>query len=262
MVEYNIQQVGSSLDVRLIQQLPSNQIFQMKEEVISGEEESPSFKDEEENLEQIENLMSGATPLNPERREEVLRSLNATHYRLVKMESKAVSINDVAQASMQKLSEKTVSLYGKLDDQMIQYEVCQIQKEAESLEMSMGTIATRDMAALAKAVDALQEHINSLFDSYSPSLAQRRIIVIARLTVDRANALIEGKEIDPSLDIDALAYNQAEAILEEIVDLLGQNKNSAAKMRFNSLSAAQRKILLYYLPPHDLLTNMFQETAC
>lgn len=259
MVEYNIQQVGSSFDVRLIQQLPSNQIFQMREEVISGEEESPSFEEEEEKLEQIENLVSGAKPLNPERRQEVLRTLNATHYRLVKMESKAVEINDIAQASMQKLSEKTVSLYGKLDDQMIQYEVCQIQKEAESLEKTMGK---KDMAALAKAVDALQEHINSLFDSYSPSLAQRRIIVIARLILDRATDLMEGREVDLSLDVDALAYTQAEAVLEEIVDLLGQNKNSAAKMRFNSLSPAQRKILLYYLPPHDLITNMLQETAC
>ena len=120
------------------------------------------------------------------------------------------------------------------------------------------TLQQRDFLKLALIIDSLRGHLTQLLESYSPALSERRVLVFAKMTLEQAEALLRGIEL-PEFEISEWTFQETEAIIEEIAEYLGNSDKGAIKLLMNRLTPAQRKLVMNYLDPKDLLTHLFHD---
>jgi hypothetical protein len=213
-----------------------------------------TYSEYAEKLHSIEEELR-AQPITEELREQIIHELDEVHGHLSKCESTAVSVNRFAQSFLQELREKAVFLYGEIDEFYHQHEIDVIKQETNSLAQ---TVQQRDFLKLAMVIDSLRNHLTQLLSSYSPDLSERRILVFAKMTLDQAEALIKGKAM-PEFDLSEESLQVTEAIIEEIAEYLGNNDKGALKLLMNQLTPAQRRLIMGYLDPQDLLTELLHD---
>jgi len=206
-----------------------------------------------EKLEQIEKLC--AQPISEEVHEEIIHTLDEVHSNLSQCDATAAKTNLFAQSFLKELQEKAIFLYGKVDDSLHQYEIEVIKEETASLAL---TVQQRDLLNLALIIESLKAHINQLLENFSPALSDRRILVYAKMTLDQAMALIEGKPVQ-DLEMSEWTFLETEAIIEELAEYLGNNDRLSVKLLLNRLSPAQKKLVMGYLNPSDLLSCLFHD---
>lgn len=196
-------------------------------------------------------------PVSPEARKHLHNELEEVSHAIQELETQAAYINRFAQSYLKELKDTIVTLYGKIDDSALKYRVSLIQKEGLTLE---ACLQKGDMTSVARLVDTLTYHINSLYDTYAPGLEDRRLIAFARLQLEKASALMEGEVfIDPLTDPEGWTYLQAEEAIETVADLLSQNERRAARLLLNRLTVAQRKLFSAYLNPDDMLARLLHD---
>jgi hypothetical protein len=213
-----------------------------------------TYSEYAEKLHSIEEELR-AQPITEELREQIIHELDEVHGHLSKCESTAVSVNRFAQSFLQELREKAVFLYGEIDEFYHQHEIDVIKQETNSLAQ---TVQQRDFLKLAMVIDSLRNHLTQLLASYSPDLSERRILVFAKMTLDQAEALRKGKAM-PEFDLSEETLQVTEAIIEEIAEYLGNNDKGALKLLMNQLTPAQRRLIMGYLDPQDLLTELLHD---
>jgi hypothetical protein len=172
----------------------------------------------------IEDLLTHE-PISPEKGEELQHVLHDMQQFLTEQ---AGHINQFALSRLQELNQHIIELYGKIDDGILNYKVQQIALEAEVLE------GLEDLTARASAVDKLKANIKSLFQTYAPSLEQRRVLAII---LEKASRLAQGLEVS-SEDIDRMVFVAEEILKEENV--------SFARLLFQQLQKEPKKFLHYY----------------
>lgn len=196
-------------------------------------------------------------PISPEERKNLFEELDSVSHAIQELETQAAYINRFAQSYLKELKDTVVKLYGKIDDSALKYRVTLIQKEGETLA---AFLQKGDMKAVARLIETLTYHINSLFESFAPGLEDRRFIAFARLQLEKASAFIEGEVfIDPLSDPEGWSYLQAEEAIETVADLLSQNERKAARLLLNRLTVAQRKLFSAYLNPEDILSRLLHD---
>lgn len=196
-------------------------------------------------------------PVSPEERKNLFHELEEVSHAIEELETQAAYINRFAQSYLKELKETIVKLYGKIDDSALKYRVSLIQKEGLTLEASL---QKGDMKSVARLIETLKYHINSLFDSYAPGLEERRVVAFARLQLEKAEAFADGKAYtDPLSDLEGWSYLQAEEAIETVADLLSQNERKAARLLLNRLTVAQKKLFSAYLNPEDILTRFLHD---
>jgi hypothetical protein len=83
-------------------------------------------------------------------------------------------------------------------------------------------------------------------------------LVAAKLVLDKAEAFLRGDEVT-EIPLDEMSLLEVEAILEEIADYLADNNRGALRLLMRNLSPVQKKTVLAYLEPKDLLTSLLHE---
>lgn len=196
-------------------------------------------------------------PISPEERKHLFHELEEVSHAIEELEAQAANINRFAQSYLKELKETVIKLYGKIDDSALKYRVSLIQKEGLTLEASL---QKGDMKSVARLIETLKYHINSLFNSYAPGMEERRVIAFARLQMEKAEAFADGKAyVDPLSDLEGWSYLQAEEAIETVADLLSQNERKAARLLLNRLTLAQKKLFSAYLNPEDILTRFLHD---
>ena len=216
--------------------------------------ERNNFAEYAEKLHSIEEELH-AQPITEELREQIVHELDEVNEQLSQCESTAASVNRFAQSFLKELREKAVFLYGEIDDFYHQHEIDVIKQETQSLAQ---TLQQKDLLKLGMIIDSLRSHLVHLLEKYSPALSERRILVFAQMTLDQAEALIKG-EILPEFELNEETFQVTEAIIEEIAEYLGNDDKGAIKLLMNRLTPAQRKLVMSYLDPQDLLTQLFHD---
>lgn len=206
-----------------------------------------------EKLESIERLC--AQPISEEVHEEIIHSLDEVHKNLSQCDTTAAKTNLFAQSYLKELQEKAVFLYGKVDDSFHQYEIDVIKEETASLAV---TVQQKDLLTLASIIESLKAHINQLLESYSPALSERRVLVYAKMTLEQAEALLKGQMIQ-DFDMTEWTYLETEAIIEELAEYLGNNDRVSVRLLMSRLTPAQKKLVMGYLNPNDLLSCLLHD---
>ena len=206
-----------------------------------------------EKLEHIEKLC--AQPISEEVHEEIIHTLDEVHSNLSQCDATAAKTNLFAQSYLKELQEKAIFLYGKVDDSFHQHEIEVIKDETASLTL---TVQQKNFLKLALVIDSLKAHINHLLEHFSPSLADRRILVYAKMALEQAESLIEGKPVR-DLEMSEWTYLETEAIIEELAEYLGNNDRVSVKLLLNRLSPSQKKMVMGYLNPNDLLSCLLHD---
>lgn len=196
-------------------------------------------------------------PISPDERKNLAHELEEVSHVIEALEAQANYINRFAASYFKELKETIIKLYGKLDDSTLKYRVAIIEQDALKLETFF---QKGDLKKLARAVNTLQYHIKSLFESYAPSFEERRVVAFAQLQLQKATALLEGKSyFDPFNDLEGWSYLETEGVLETIAELLSQNERKAAKLLFKRLSPAQKLLFNAYFAPDDLLPRLLHD---
>src|SRR6185312_8945411 len=118
------------------------------------------------------------------------------------------------------------------DDSFHQYEIEVIKEETAALAL---TVQQRNFLKLAMVIDSLKAHINQLLENFSPALADRRVLVYAKMTLDQARSLIAGKPIQ-DLEMSEWTFLETEAIIEELAEYLGNHDRLSVKLLLSRLS--------------------------
>lgn len=161
--------------------------------------------------------------------EQLIHELNSIHEGLNTL---APQVNQFAKSFFEELRQKTVVLYGEIDDFCHKHALEVIRQETETFLMQK---------TKARAV-VLKEHIEELLDSYRPTLSERRVVVVARLALE-------------DVDVSEEALLEAEVIVEEVAEYLGSGDRKGLAFFLRRLSAEQRRVVLTYLDPglfHDV----------
>jgi hypothetical protein len=206
-----------------------------------------------EKLETIERLC--AQPITEEVHEEIIQTLDEVHQNLSQCDTTAAKTNLFAQSYLKELQEKAVFLYGKVDDSFHQHEIDVIKEETASLAV---TVQQRDLLRIASVLESLKSHITHLLEIYSPALSERRVLVYAKMTLEQAEALLRGQML-PELEMSEWTYLETEAIIEELAEYLGNNDRVSVRLLMNRLSPAQKKLVMGYLNPNDLLSCLLHD---
>jgi len=206
-----------------------------------------------EKLEHIEKLC--AQPISEEVHEEIIHTLDEVHSNLSQCDATAAKTNLFAQSFLKELQEKAIFLYGKVDDSFHQYEIEVIKEETADLAL---TVQQRNFLKLAMVIESLKAHINQLLENFSPALSDRRVLVYAKMTLDQAQSLIEGKPIQ-DLEMSEWTFLETEAIIEELAEYLGNHDRLSVKLLLSRLSPAQKKLVMGYLNPNDLLSCLLHD---
>ena len=197
-----------------------------------------------EKLETIERLC--AQPITEEVHEEIIQTLDEIHQGLSQCDTTAAKTNLFAQSYLKELQEKAVFLYGKVDDSFHQHEIEVIKEETASLAV---TVKQRDLLRIATVLESLKAHINHLLEIYRPDLSERKVLVYAKITLENAEALLQGQMVE-ELEIEEIDY-----ILEELAEYLGNNDKVSMSLLWKRLSPAQKKLVMGYMTdPQDLLS--------
>lgn len=208
----------------------------------------------EEVLSSVKNVLE-SEPVTDEVRQSLLEKLDIASKNLSSLERTASTVNQFAQSYFQQLRQKTITLYGKVDDSYLQHEVVVLQDETHELE---DDINKKDMSLMAQRIDGIKEHLVKILNEFCPALQERRALVAAKLVLEKAEAFLRGEEL-PEFPLDELSLLETEAILEELADYLGDNNRGALRLLMRRLTPAQKKIVLTYLEPQDLLTNLLHD---
>jgi hypothetical protein len=172
--------------------------------------------------------------------------LDDIHQGLSQCDTTAAKTNLFAQSYLKELQEKAVFLYGKVDDSFHQHEIEVIKEEAASLAV---TVKQRDLLRIATVLESLKAHINHLLEIYRPDLSERKVLVYAKITLENAEALLQGQMIE-EMEIEEIDY-----ILEELAEYLGNNDKVSMSLLWKRLSPAQKKLVMGYMTdPQDLLS--------
>lgn len=196
-----------------------------------------------------------AQPITEEVREQIIHELDEVHQNLSKCEATAAQVNRFAQSFLEELRQKAVFLYGEVDDFYHQHEIDVIREETESLAQ---TLQQKDLLRLGLIIDSLKNHIDQLLDSYSPALSQRRVLVMAKMRMEQAEALMNGQQLD-EIDISEWTFLETEEIIEEIAEYLGSNDRGGLRLLMNRLSPTQKRLVMGYLNPKDLVTYFLHD---
>jgi hypothetical protein len=208
----------------------------------------------EEVLSSVKNTLD-SEPVTDEVRQLLLNKLDAASRNLSSLERTASSVNQFAKSYFQQLREKAMTLYGKVDDSYLQHEVVVLQDETHDLQ---DDINKKDAHTIALRINEIKEHLIKILNEFSPALQERRALVAAKLVLEKAEAFLRGEEL-PDLYLDEMTLLETEAVLEEIADYLTENNRGALRLLMKKLSPYQRKIVLAYLEPKDLLTNLLHD---
>ena len=169
--------------------------------------------------------------------------LDEVHSNLSQCDPTAAKTNLFAQSFLKELQEKAIFLYGKVDDSFHQHEIEVIKDETETLAL---TVQQKNFLKLAMVIDSLKAHINHLLENFSPALADRRVLVYAKMTLEQAESLLEGKPIQ-DLEMSEWTFLETEAIIEELAEYLGNNDRLSVKLLLSRLSPAQKKLVMGYM---------------
>lgn len=199
-------------------------------------------------------------PISPEERKNLSQELDEVSHAIQELETQAAYINRFAQSYLKELRETVVKLYGKIDDSALKYRISLIEKEGLILQ---DHLQKGDMKSVARLIETLTYHINSLFQSFAPALRERRMIAFARLQLEKASALVAGEVfMDPLADPEGWSYIQAEEAIETVADLLVQNERKALRLFLRALTPSQKKLLNAYFNPGDPLSSLIHDIEC
>lgn len=208
----------------------------------------------EEVLSSVKNTLE-SEPVTDEVRQRLLDTLDVASQSLSSLERTASHVNQFAQSYFTQLREKAMTLYGKVDDSYLQHEVVVLQDETHDLK---NIICQKDVHSMAQRIKGIKEHLTKILNEFRPALQERRALVAAKLVLEQAEAFLRGEEIG-DLPLDEMSLLETEAILEEIADYLTSNNRGALRLLMGRLSPVQRKIVLAYLEPKDLLTSLLSD---
>src|SRR3569832_468098 len=214
-----------------------------------------------ETLSSVEEVLSSvksaleSEPVTDELRQSLLEKLDVASRNLSSLERTASSVNQFAQSYFAQLREKTITFYVKVDDSYLQHEVIALQDETHDLDED---INKKDMSSMAARINGIKEHLIKILNEFSPALQERRALVAAKLVLEKAEAFLKGEKI-PEFPLDEMSLLETEAILEELADYLGDNNKGALRLLMKRLTPAQKKIVLTYLEPEDLLTSLLHD---
>ncbi len=215
---------------------------------------SESITSVEDVLSFVENTLE-SEPVTDEIREQLLEKLNVASHNLSSLEKTATQVNQFAQSYFEQLRSRAIVLYGEVDDSYLQHEVIVLQNEADQLA---GTIVKKDFQLIALRIEALKQHLSKILNEFSPALQERRSIVAARLVLEKAEAFLRGEKME-ELSLTEDSFLEVEEILEEVAEYLGANNRGALRLLMRRLSPIQKKIVLAYLEPKDLLTSLLHD---
>lgn len=207
-----------------------------------------------EKLHEIEEELH-AQPITEEVREQIIHELDEVHENLSKCETTAAQVNRFALSFLEELRQKAVFLYGEIDDFYHQHEIDVIEQETTSLAQ---TLQQKDLLELAAVMDSLKNHIAHLLESYSPALSQRRVLVLAKLAMEQAEALMNGQQL-PEVDISEETFLETEALIEEMAEYLGNEDKGGLRLFMNRLTRSQKRLVRGYLDPQDLLSGLLHD---
>ncbi len=187
-------------------------------------------------------------PITWEIRQQIIRELDEVHLGISQLEVTAARVNQFAQSYIKQLRRQAIFLYGEIDDSFHKHEIDVIQDEARLLA---STLECKDRLRVAWITDSLKAHINRLLDSYSPLLKERRTLVLAKLVLEQSEALLNG-QTPQEINLSELDLLEAEEILEEIAEYLGHGDRRGIRGIWETLTPAQKKLVLAYLHPKDI----------
>ena len=208
----------------------------------------------EQVLSSVKNVLE-SEPVTDEVREYLLDKLDIASKSLSSLERTASNVNQFAKSYFEQLRQKAITLYGKVDDSYLQHEVVVLQDETHDLE---DIINNKDVHAMAQRIADIKEHLIKILNEFSPALQERRALVAAKLVLDKAEAFLRGEDL-PDVPLDEFSFLETEAILEEIAEYLSENNRGALRLLMRRLTPDQRKIVLAYLEPKDLLTSLLHD---
>jgi hypothetical protein len=194
-------------------------------------------------------------PVTKEMREHIIQELNEVHESLFHLKTTAVQVNRFAQSFLEELRQKAVFLYGEIDDFYYKHELEVIQHQTEILAQ---TLQEHDMGRVSQLADALKCNINQLLESYSPLLQERRILVLARLTLEQAEAFLNG-QLSGVIDLNEWAFLEAESIIQEIYEHLSNNDRGNLRLLMQQLTASQKRVVMAYFDPKDLIASLLHD---
>ncbi|MBS0647605.1 MAG: hypothetical protein JSS10_00100 [Verrucomicrobia bacterium] len=207
-----------------------------------------------EKLHEIEEELH-AQPITEEVREQIIHELDEVHENLSKCETTAAQVNRFALSFLEELRQKAVFLYGEIDDFYHQHEIDVIHQETASLAQAL---QQKDSLKVALLINSLKNHIDHLLESYSPALSQRRVLVMAKLAMERAEASLSGQQL-PEIEVSEETFLETEALMEEMAEYLGNDDKGGLRLFMNRLSGSQKRLVRGYLDPQDLLAGLLHD---
>ncbi len=213
-----------------------------------------TFTRVEEVLSSVKNTLE-SEPITDEVRERLLEELDLVSYHLSSMERTATHVHQFAQSYFEQLRQKAITLYGEVDDSYLQHEVVVLQDETHQLK---AVLDKKDVHTIAEQIKEIKEHLSKILSEFSPALQERRALVAAKLVLEKAEAFLRGEEVEQLL-LDEVSLMESEELLEEIADYLADNNRGALRLLMKRVTPAQRKIILAYLEPQDLLTSFLHD---
>lgn len=154
---------------------------------------------------------------------------------------------------VEELKNNLKSLYHQVDTVFYQSQLSLIETLKNEVE---DTLFDGNSFELAQKIDVLKSQIFLVFEHYCPSFLERRGIVKARFSIEKAEAYLLGK-IGSQFKLTNKELKKAEEFLEEMVEALGDENLNHVSTIWEELSPYQKKIVTYYLHSADPLLDFF-----
>ena len=182
----------------------------------------------------------------------------------IKNEIGKISPLSIQEGYLEEIEEKIRSLFGKVIERKVDYQVDQIKKETEELEKKL---KEEKKSSLVHQSSSLQEHVTKLLHDHCLSKEQLPTIQNAKAALKEAQSFLKNESSHDHKKIRKkdlfLSFQKEEVLIDLINDLFEmavsilKNEKSKAKIMFNMMTEQTKLQLDHHL--RVLNTSLFED---
>ncbi|MGR3973152.1 MAG: hypothetical protein QRY72_01030 [Candidatus Rhabdochlamydia sp.] len=184
-----------------------------------------------------------------------LKKLNRASSLLTSLEHAFYQKKQPPTEDLKLLRDQIITLYALIDSAYLKNLLHQLHLSSLRLKK---TLRRGEDNMIIENMQVVQEQMHTILSLFLPSFKERRVLVIAKLIIEQAEYFLLSHQQTP-LFISEKIFEDAEMILEEVADYLSENNPKAVRKLMQSVSLTQKKIILAYLEPKDLLTHILHD---
>jgi|GEM_PF-5500154 len=201
----------------------------------------------------IKNIVN-TQPMTWELHDALIDQLNILQKKIFPSDTTITNTNVFVKNFLQEVRQEIISLYGKIEHSLCKHELTLIKTETDFLKKNL---QQNDLLQIALITKSLKDHIDRLCHSFTLTLKERRVIILANIEITHAIKIIqkESPSLLPSFVVEKEQCEEVEMLLEELSEYLEYFNKKEFKLLWNRLSFSQKNLIIAYLNVSKELTE-------